>query len=76
MDSEMTFEQYRHEAGIVINGLIGAMPPSMQKRWPHLIARARRLTSVPADAAALSVTNVTRENELIAVTGGTAEHHR
>jgi hypothetical protein len=41
---------FQAEARIIINGLIGAMPPAQQKRWPHIIARARALlaTTPPA----------------------------
>lgn len=38
--------------------------------------QSARLTSVPADAAALPVADGTPMTEPIAATGGTAEHHR
>jgi len=42
-DVQAAFARYRAEAELVINGLIGAMPPALQRRWPNIIARARRL---------------------------------
>jgi len=48
-DVQAAFARYRAETELVINGLIGAMPPALQRRWPNIISRARRLTSIPAD---------------------------
>jgi hypothetical protein len=35
--------KYVHESRVVIEGLIGAMPPRQQERWKNIVARARHL---------------------------------
>ena len=40
------------ETRVVVNALVGAMPPALQRRWPHTITRARRLTTASTVTAA------------------------